>query len=179
MLTGKLAALNRFISRSFDHLRPLFLALKGAKDKGWGFKCDCALEGIKSYFSSPLVLSQLVSREELFLYLAASQIVASAIVVKAEENRDHKHVYCTSKMLIDSESQYISFEKIAFSLWVGMKKLRPYFQVRQITILTTYSIKATLQKPDLSGQLLKWAVKLSEYGDPLQAQDNYQGSSFG
>ena len=57
----------------------------------------------------------------------------------------------------------MNFEKVAFSLRVATKKLRPNFQVHQITILTTYPIKEMFQKLDLSRQLLKWVVELSEY----------------
>ena len=51
----------------------------------------------------------------------------SVVLVEAEENTDHKPVYFTMKMLTDSKSQYSSFEKVAYSLRVAAKKLRPYF----------------------------------------------------
>ena len=92
VLAGKLAALNRFISMSSDRLRPFFLALKGAKSKGWDAECDRALEGIKSYFLSWLVLSQPTPGEELFLYLATSQTAMHAILVRAEESGEQIQV---------------------------------------------------------------------------------------
>ena len=45
-LTGKLAGLKRFISKYSDHLRPFFIALKGAS-KGWGQECDKTFHSIK------------------------------------------------------------------------------------------------------------------------------------
>ena len=76
---------------------------------------------------------------------------------------EQKPVYFTSKLFIESEARYNSFEKISFSLWVIEKKLRLYFQAHQIPIFTTYPITAMLQKTNLSRRLLKWAVELSEY----------------
>ena len=46
---------------------------------------------------------------------------------------------------------------------MATNKLRPYFQAYTIIVLTSYPIRAILQKPDSSGQLLKWAIELSEF----------------
>ena len=70
--------LNRFISRYSDHLRPFFAALKGAPSKGWEPECDKTFRAIKEYVASPLLLSQPVSREDLYLYMASSAMAMSA-----------------------------------------------------------------------------------------------------
>ena len=46
-LTGRLAALERFISRFIDRLRPFFKTLKGAKQSGWKEECDQDFMAIK------------------------------------------------------------------------------------------------------------------------------------
>ena len=56
-LIGRLAALNRFISRYSDRLRPFFKALKGADVKCQGHECTESLRAIKEYITSPLSLS--------------------------------------------------------------------------------------------------------------------------
>ena len=73
-------------------------------------------------------------------------------------------MYFTNKILIDSKSRYNGFEKLTFSLRVAAKKLQPYLQAHQITVLMTYAIKAVLEKHDISGRLLKWEIELKEYG---------------
>ncbi|KAL6345671.1 hypothetical protein AAG906_017407 [Vitis piasezkii] len=60
-----------------------------------------------------------------------------------------KFVYYVSKALVDTETQY--------------SQLRSYFQAHQVTILTNQSLRITLHKPDLFGQMMKWAIELSEY----------------
>ena len=49
-------------------------------------------------------------------------------------------------------------------LHIAAKKLHPYFQTHQVTILTNQPLRVTLHKPDLSGWMMKWTIKLSEYG---------------
>ena len=50
-LTGRLAALGRFISRFIDRLKPFFVTLKGANQTGWNEECDKALRAIKQYLA--------------------------------------------------------------------------------------------------------------------------------
>ena len=43
-LTGKIAALNRFVSRSTDRCLPFYKLLKGNKKFEWNTECDSALK---------------------------------------------------------------------------------------------------------------------------------------
>ncbi|XP_020415572.1 uncharacterized protein LOC109948075 [Prunus persica] len=68
-LMGRAAALNRFLSRSTDKCRPFFKALKkGQKDK-WDEECEVAFQSLKTYLTSPPLLSKPVPGEDLFVYL--------------------------------------------------------------------------------------------------------------
>ena len=67
-LNGKIAALNRFVSRVTDKCLPFFRTLK--KSFEWIDECQQAFEDLKVYLSSPLLLSPSQLGEELFLYLA-------------------------------------------------------------------------------------------------------------
>ena len=68
-----------------------------------------------------------------------------------------------SKSLLDAETRYTQLEKLALAFVTTAHKLRPYFQCHPITVLTTYSLKSILHKPELFGQLTKWTVELSKY----------------
>ena len=68
-----------------------------------------------------------------------------------------------SKALVDTKTQYSQVEYTTLALHVAIKKLRSYFQAHQLTILTNQSLRITLHKPDLFGQMMKWAIELSEY----------------
>ncbi|VVA40103.1 PREDICTED: rve domain-containing, partial [Prunus dulcis] len=54
-------------------------------------------------------------------------------------------------------------EKLAFSLVVSARSLRPYFQAHTIHVLTNQPLRQVLQKPETSGRLVKWAIELGEF----------------
>jgi hypothetical protein len=62
-----------------------------------------------------------------------------------------------------AEERYPWIEKLAFALITSARRLRPYFQAHAIRVLTEYPLKKILQKPDLSGRLVNWAVELGEF----------------
>ena len=79
-LNGKIAALNRFVSRATDKCLPFFRMLK--KFIEWTVECQQVFEDLKAYLSSLPLLSPSKPREKLFLYLAVSLTVVSAALVR-------------------------------------------------------------------------------------------------
>ena len=69
-LNGKIAALNRFVSRAMDKCLPFFCMLK--KSFEWTAECQQAFEELKAYLSAPPLLSPSQQGEEIFYYLAVS-----------------------------------------------------------------------------------------------------------
>ena len=82
-LNGKIATLNRFVSKSTDKCLPFFRILR--KSFEWTDECQKAFEDLKKFLSSPPLLSLSKSGEELYLYIAVSQGVVSAALVREEE----------------------------------------------------------------------------------------------
>ena len=83
-LTGRIAALNRFISKATDKYLPFFKTLKQAF--AWMSECEKAFRELKRYLSSPPFLSPSKEGEDLFLYLAVSTMAVIATLIR-EENR--------------------------------------------------------------------------------------------
>ena len=114
-LTGRLAALNRFISKSAEQSLPIFQALKGTKrDFSWGPLQQHAFEEIKSYLSKPNTLTTPTPGAELFLYVSATESVVSAVLVQEQENEHSKKqvpVYFISEALSGSRIYYSENEK--------------------------------------------------------------------
>ena len=69
-LTGKVASLNRFVSRVTDKCMPFFKILKKAFQ--WTDECEEALAKLKEYLMRPPLLSPSVMGEKLHLDLAVS-----------------------------------------------------------------------------------------------------------
>ena len=100
--------------------------------------------------------------EPLFLYLAVSEYAISGALIR-EEEKVQWPVYYISKRLVNAETRYSKMEKLALALVVALRKLRPYFHSHTIRVLTNYLLRQVLQKPDVSGHLLKWAIELSQF----------------
>ena len=162
-LTGRLAALGRFISRSTDRLKPMFDTLKGGRHTGWNADCDRAFDAIKTYLSKPPTLTSPVNGETLYIYLSVSETAVSAALFKEDEDKKQKPVFYVSKSLLEAEARYSRLEQMALALRMAAKKLRPYFQAHPITVLTSQPLRSTLHKPDLSGRMARWAIELSEF----------------
>ncbi|CAL2247866.1 unnamed protein product [Prunus armeniaca] len=157
-LTGRAAALNRFLSRSTDKCRPFFKALKkGHKDK-WDDECEVAFQNLKTYLTSPPLLSKPIPGEDLYIYLA----VSDSALIREELGAQHP-VFYTSKALLDAETRYPKMEKLIFSLVVSARKLRPYYQAHRIIVITEFPLRSILHSPDASQRLMKWAIELSQY----------------
>ena len=54
-------------------------------------------------------------------------------------------------------------EKLILALVTAARKLRPYFHAHTIEVPTEYPMKQALHKPETSGRLMKWVIKLSEF----------------
>ena len=65
--------------------------------------------------------------------------------------------------MVDVEKRYPTSEKIILALVVSARKLRPYFQAHTIAVVTNLPLWQILQKLDMSGRLLRWSLKLSEF----------------
>ena len=161
-LTGRIAALNRFISRSSERCKNFYDILKKNKKFEWTEVHEEALQALKGYlFSAPLLMKP-EDGEPLSLYLAVSRTTISVVLVKDHEGQQHP-VYYVSKSLLDAETRYSHLEKLILALVMASTKLRHYFETHRIHVKTNYPIKSVLRKPELSGRMAKWSVKLSTY----------------
>ena len=82
-LNGKIAALNRFVSKATDKCLPFFRTLR--KSFEWTNECQKAFKDMKKYLSSPPLLSPSKPGEDLYLYIAVLQAAVSAALVRKEE----------------------------------------------------------------------------------------------
>ena len=159
-LTGRIAALSRFVSRACDKCQPFFQVLKKAFQ--WDRKCEEAFSALKTYLSSPPILVSPVEGKLLTLYLVVSDFSTSDVLVRDKERVQHPVYYC-SRALRGAEERHPRMEKLILDLVTAARKLRPYFQAHTIEVPTEYPMKQVLHKPETSDRLMKWAIELSEF----------------
>jgi hypothetical protein len=84
-LTGRLAALNRFISKSAEHSLPFLKTLHSAKDFAWGPEQAVAFASLKQHMSELAILTSSNSSLPLLLYVVASPHAVSAELVQEQD----------------------------------------------------------------------------------------------
>ena len=137
-LTGRIAALSRFVSRGSDKCQPFFQVLKKAFQ--WDAHCKEAFAALKTYLSSPPILVSPSEGELLTLYLVVSDFSTRPILIRDKDRVQHLVYYC-SRALRGAEERYPKVKKLILALVTTARKLRSYFQAHTIEILTEYPMK--------------------------------------
>ncbi|KAM2220885.1 hypothetical protein ACFX1S_020029 [Malus domestica] len=153
-LTGKVAALTRFISKATDRCAHFYKAFMGSKKYiTWIGECAEAFKNLKDYMSKAHLLS------------------------KPENGNVKRPVYYANKTLQDAETRYSNIEKVALALVMSARKLRPYFQEHFIIVLTNHPLRQILQSLDTSGRMIKWAIALGEFDISYQPKPAEKGQA--
>jgi len=174
-LTGRMAALSRFLARSGDKGRPYFQCLKKNEKFQWTSECEESFLQLKKYLSQPLVLCKPEKGYLLQLYIVVTEYAISSVLVQEREGKQCP-IYFVSRLLHGAERGYPTLEKAALAIVISARKLRPYFQSFSIQVRTDLPVKQVLKRPDMTGRLVKWAIELAEYDvsyesrGPVQAQ---------
>lgn len=165
-LTGKITALNRFISRSAEKSLPFFKTLRSSGSERWGEEQSRAFDQLKEYLSTNLEISVPDLDAPLLLYLAASGHAVSAVLVVEKEEHgklQQKPVYYVSEVLTGAKLNYSEIEKIVYALVVASRKLKQYFQAHEIRCPTSHPIAEVLRNKEASTRIAKWAIEISQF----------------
>jgi ribonuclease HI len=165
-LNGRVAALNRFISRFAERSLPFFKALKGKGKIEWGPEQRKAFAKLKEYIEKMAILSPPSPSEPLFLYVAASTAAVSAVLVREVEGEKGKlqsPVYCVPEALSGSKLLYSELEKIAYVVVMATRKLMHNVEAHKVTVLTDQPLNNFFINKEASSRIAKWATELSEH----------------
>jgi hypothetical protein len=81
-LTGRIASLNRFISKAAVRSLPFFKVLRANSIFQWGAEQQQAFEDLRNYLEEAAIMSKPSPKAELLLYIAATNTAVSAILVE-------------------------------------------------------------------------------------------------
>ncbi|XP_073037999.1 uncharacterized protein [Primulina eburnea] len=121
-----------------------------------------AFQDLKKHLAELPVLAKPEPGEKLWVYLSATEVAVSSVLVK-EEGTDQKPIYYVSHALRGAELRYSELEKIALALVMTVRKLRPYFLSHPIVVLANYPLGRIMTHAEVSGRMIKWTVELGEY----------------
>jgi hypothetical protein len=129
-LTGRIAALNRFIMKLADKSLPFFSILRGSTKVDWRAEQRQAFDNLKHYLEHLPTLLSLEQGWPLISYVSATHsAVSGALVVKKEIKHKDKTmkqqfpVYFMLEVLMEFKKFYSKMEKICYVVIVSSRKL--------------------------------------------------------
>jgi hypothetical protein len=165
-LAGRLASLNRFISRSTERNQPFFEVFKSAEVFQWGPAQQKVFEELKQYLIDLITLTPPSSGTPLLLYVVASHVAVSAALVQEKQDGQVKKqapVYFVSEVLSPSKKNYTELEKVMYVVSMASRKLRHYFQAYHIIVPSSQPLKDIMRNREATGRVGKWAAELNEF----------------
>ncbi|KAK3008827.1 hypothetical protein RJ639_014401 [Escallonia herrerae] len=95
------------MARSVERCLPFFKAIRKVKNFVWTDDCQKSFEELKTYLSSPPLLSKPLPGKNLFLYLSVTEVAVSTVLMR-EEDGVQKHIYYISKVLQDVRDERVA-----------------------------------------------------------------------
>jgi hypothetical protein len=165
-LTDRLAALNRFISKSAERSLPFLKTLRGAKDFAWGLEKVAAFASLKQHLSDLAILTSPDPSLLLLLYIAASPYAVSATLVQEQHREGTTRqcpVYYVSEVLTASKCNMTELEKISYAVIMASRKLCHCFKAFKVRVTSDRGLGELFRNPEASARIAKWADELSGY----------------
>ncbi|XP_068476664.1 uncharacterized protein [Phaseolus vulgaris] len=87
-------------------------------------------------------------------------------------------IYFVSKVLQGPEVRYQALEKAALAIVFSSRRFRHYFQSFMVVVMTDLPILKVLQKSDVAGRMVRWAVELSEFDIQYESRGPIKGQMY-
>ncbi|GJW68315.1 reverse transcriptase domain-containing protein [Tanacetum coccineum] len=143
-LSGKLASLNRFLSKPAERSLPFVNTLKNITKENkheyrWTKEAEEAFQQMKKLILDLPSLTPPWPKETLYAYLAVSAEAVSAVLLTDRKGRQCPVQY-VSRTLNEAERNYAPMEKLALSLIHMTRILRRYFEAHPMK-LAKYAVE--------------------------------------
>jgi hypothetical protein len=165
-LTGRLAALNRLISKSAERSLHFLKTLRGAKDFAWGPEQAAAFASLKQHLSDLAILTSPDPMLPLLLYIVASPYAVSAALVQEQDREGATRqcpVYYVSEVLTTSKCNMTELEKISYVVVMASRKVCHYFEAFKVWVTSDRGLGELFRNLEASVRIAKSGAELSGY----------------
>jgi hypothetical protein len=150
---GCLATLSRFISRLGEKGLSLYQLLKKHERFSWTAEAQEALDKLKASLTHAPILTPPQDSEPLYLYVAATTQVVSAVIVVEHEEEGHalavqRPVYYISEVLSETKVRYPQVQKLLYAVVLAWRKLRHYFEAHPVMVVSSFPLGEIIRNPD-------------------------------
>ncbi|KAK1647041.1 hypothetical protein QYE76_064846 [Lolium multiflorum] len=172
-LTETFENLRRFVSCLGEKALPLYKLLKKTDLRTTQRMQHFRVEGNTHL---PPILAAPEESEPMLLYLASSNKVISLVIMVERKEEGHEYgvqrpVYYISEVLTESKQRYPHFQKLAYGVFLGRRKLRHYFQDHPVTVVSKAPLLTILNNADATGRTAKWGIELSAFDINYKARN--------
>jgi ribonuclease HI len=139
--------------------------LKKHERFSWTVEAREALDKLKVTLAHAPILTPSQEGESLYLYVAATTQVVSAVNMVERTEEGHalpvqRPVYYISEVLSETKARYPQIQKLLYVVVLARRKLRHYFEAHPVTVVSSFPLGEIIRIPNAAGRIAKWSVEL-------------------
>ena len=156
---GLVGYYRKFVPCFSDISRALTQLTRKNEGFNWTTECDKCFHMLKNDLQEAPILRYPDPSADYILYTDASKYAYAGVLTQIKDGTDHPVAY-TSGLFRGSQLNWESLTKVAYAIYMSVKKLSFYLDSAQITLRSDHlPLKRFLEKNTMNAKVNNWAVE--------------------